>query len=158
MDHRLLERLPILGVTTLIGVPLCTAATVAVLVYSDCQEVETWGTASPSVVIAILSVVANSLLAVALAAGPIISSWHTLLNGCTDQLDDFKWRPCKPNDAAFDSGSYVTFRDPMAIILDAVHELSFRSSLRAGNENATVTDVDQIVPYSDYSGRAITSD
>lgn len=53
------------------------------------------------------------------------------------------------------SVSYVTFRDPMATILDAVRELSFRSSLQAGKENASATDADQTVPFTGYIERAI---
>ena len=54
-----------------------------VLVYSDGHDVESWGNATPSVVIAVLSVVANSLLALALAEGLVVSFWRALLNGCT---------------------------------------------------------------------------
>lgn len=106
------KRLPTLGVTSLIGVLLCTAAAVAVLVYSNGQEVENWGTSSPSVVIAILSVVANSLLAVALAEGLIVSFWRTLLNGCTVS----RHVPSSTN-----SLSWVSYQKQMPTGVEATH-------------------------------------
>ena len=53
------------------------------------------------------------------------------------------------------SASYVTFNDPLDIILDAVRELSFRASLQAGKDNATITNAGQTVAYNGYVERAI---
>lgn len=41
-----------------------------------------------------------------------------------------------------------TFNDPMHKMLDGIHEIAFRASVRAGKDNATVRDAPQVVPYT----------
>lgn len=42
---------------------------------------------------------------------------------------------------------YYTFNDPMDLMLDAIREIAFRASLKAGIENATTTDASQVMAY-----------
>ena len=94
-------RFPVLAILSLLGVLACTqtytghcqsitnpcAGTVAAIVIldmSDGQPVDNWGKSlGPSVYLAVIAIIANTLLAVALAEGLVISFWRTALNGCT---------------------------------------------------------------------------
>lgn len=48
-----------------------------------------------------------------------------------------------------DNWVFNTYNDPMKIMLDALQEITFRASLRAGKDNGTETDR-QTVPYRGY--------
>jgi Protein of unknown function (DUF3176) len=67
------RRLPYLGIIALFTVILCAGADAVILYTSDGKEVDTW-TVSPSVILAILSAVANICLRLALAQGSI-NAW-----------------------------------------------------------------------------------
>ncbi|ERF74166.1 hypothetical protein EPUS_03356 [Endocarpon pusillum Z07020] len=75
--------LPVLAIASLIGVFACTALAVGVLASSNGRAVQTWRFFTPSVCLAVLSVVSNALLAVALAEGLVISFWRKALHSCT---------------------------------------------------------------------------
>lgn len=79
------RRIPYAGVLSLFTVLLCAIADAIILWKSDNQEVDTWNV-SPSVLLAILSAVANICLQFARSQGVIISWWRKALRGGT--LDD----------------------------------------------------------------------
>jgi hypothetical protein len=76
------RRLPYWGVLALVTVVLCAGADAVILLMSDGKEVDTW-TVSPSVILAILSAVANICLRFALAQGVVIAWWRKALRGGT---------------------------------------------------------------------------
>ena len=63
--------------------PTGTAAAVVILLVSDGVSVQDWGTVTPSVYLAILSAIANSMLGFALSEGLALVFWRTALSGCT---------------------------------------------------------------------------
>lgn len=101
MATRILPRFPVLAMLSLLGVLACTriytghcqsitdpcagtVAAIAILEMSDGQPVDDWGNSlAPSVYLAVIAIIANTLLAVAFAEGLVISFWRTALNGCT---------------------------------------------------------------------------
>ncbi|KAH7122819.1 hypothetical protein B0J11DRAFT_348368 [Dendryphion nanum] len=53
------------------------------------------------------------------------------------------------------SAPFNTYNDPMKIMLDALQEIAFRTSLRAGIENTTITNAQQTVPYTGFINNTI---
>ncbi|KAE9368601.1 hypothetical protein N431DRAFT_444024 [Stipitochalara longipes BDJ] len=76
------RRMPTLAVLALLMVPLCAGSDAVILYKSDGQEVDAWKI-SPSVLLAILSAVANMCLQFARSEGVIISWWRKALRGGT---------------------------------------------------------------------------
>jgi hypothetical protein len=76
------RRMPTLAVLALLMVPLCAGADAVILYKSDGKEVESWKV-SPSVLLAILSAVANVCLQFARSEGVVISWWRKALRGGT---------------------------------------------------------------------------
>jgi hypothetical protein len=74
----IIRRLPYWGVLALITVVLCAGADAVILYKSDGKEVDTW-TVSPSIILAILSAVANICLRFAFAQGVVIAWWRKTL-------------------------------------------------------------------------------
>jgi hypothetical protein len=50
---------------------------------------------------------------------------------------------------------FITFHDPMEMMLDAMREIAFRASLQAGKDNATVTEAQQSVLYTGQNTHTI---
>ena len=79
------RRLPWSGILSLMGVVICAIATAVVLVLSDGKVVDGWPShglaVQPTVLLAILSAVANSLLRYALTEGLAIAWWVKALRG-----------------------------------------------------------------------------
>ena len=65
---------------------LGTASAVVVLLVSDGADIRGWTFTTPSVYLAILSVVANTFLGFALAEGLVILFWRVMLEGCTVRI------------------------------------------------------------------------
>jgi len=74
--------MPTLAVLALLMVPLCAGADAVILYKSDGQGVDSWRF-SPSVLLAILSAVANMCLQFARSEGVVISWWRKALRGGT---------------------------------------------------------------------------
>lgn len=49
-----------------------------------------------------------------------------------------------------EKSGFNTFNDPLNVVLNALDEITLRTSLRAGKDNATITDAFQTVPYTGY--------
>lgn len=55
-----------------------------------------------------------------------------------------------------EGGDLMTrYNDPMHIMLDGIREIAFRASVRAGKDNATVTDAPQVVSYTGLGSHTI---
>lgn len=74
--------MPYAGLLALLVVVLCAVADGIVLWKSDGQQIDTW-IMSPSVILAILSAIANTCLAYAKSEGIIVSWWRKALRGST---------------------------------------------------------------------------
>jgi hypothetical protein len=77
-----IQRIPYSGVLALFAVILCAIADAVILWKSDNQEVDSWSV-SPSVLLAILSAVANICLQYARSQSVVISWWRKALRGGT---------------------------------------------------------------------------
>lgn len=76
------NRLPWLGISALLGVVLCLAFNVVVLIISNKQPTNKWQI-QPSVLLAISSAASNGLLRFAMAEGAVIAWWIKAIEGCT---------------------------------------------------------------------------
>lgn len=77
-----IQRIPYAGVLALFAVILCAIADAVILWKSNNQEVDSWSV-SPSVLLAILSAVANICLQFARSQGVVIAWWRKALHGAT---------------------------------------------------------------------------
>ncbi|KAJ9610455.1 hypothetical protein H2200_005232 [Cladophialophora chaetospira] len=86
-----LRRVPVLGLTALLGTLLCTAASVYILLRSDGQPVEIWHPLQPTVYLAVFSSVANILHAFALGEGLVVAWWQRAVKATTLQNLHYTW-------------------------------------------------------------------
>ncbi|KAE8364918.1 hypothetical protein BDV27DRAFT_157399 [Aspergillus caelatus] len=77
-----LKRLPLLGISALLGVLACLIFNITILLTSNGKPQNSWKI-QPSVLLAISSAISTGLLRFALAEGAAITWWNKAINGCT---------------------------------------------------------------------------
>ncbi|KAE8344342.1 hypothetical protein BDV24DRAFT_160485 [Aspergillus arachidicola] len=77
-----LKRLPLLGISALLGVLACLIYNITILLTSNGKPQNSWKV-QPSVPLAISSAISTGLLRFALAEGAAITWWNKAINGCT---------------------------------------------------------------------------
>ncbi|KAF2143181.1 uncharacterized protein K452DRAFT_215651, partial [Aplosporella prunicola CBS 121167] len=87
----ILKRIPYLGLLSLLTATLCAVATLAILVSSNSKDIKAWPSKAhplqPTVIVAILSAVANSTLRYALAESLTLFWWNKALSGDSSLKD-----------------------------------------------------------------------